>query len=112
MNIGRVYPKRVGPTPLSGSATSVFTADKRYGIEQFIFSNLSASDQTVSAYIVASGSSASSSNAFLTGVTVPANDVMPVKFPTFLNVGDSVYALASASTNITFNVNDVEMGVQ
>ncbi|MEQ1844132.1 MAG: hypothetical protein ABL983_00975 [Nitrospira sp.] len=112
MNIRNVYPKRVGPTPLSASATSVFTADKRYGIEQFIFSNISTTNQTVSAYIVTSGGSASTSNAFLTDVTIPSNDVMPIKFPTILNVNDSIYALASASVNMTFNVNDVEIGAQ
>lgn len=115
MNIGRVYPKRIGPTLLTGSAVSQFTADKRYGIERWSFTNYSANDPVdVTVYIVPSGGSVADGYKIIGELPVAATDLTTVPFPIVLDVGDQIYALASttSSINMTFIVNDVEMGIQ
>lgn len=112
MNLRNVYPKRIGPTALAASAASIFEADKRYGIERFMLTNGAGTDGTASVYIVVSGGSPGATNAILIDGTVPANDMMIISFPIILNTGDRVYASSPDTINITFNVNDVEIGAQ
>lgn len=110
MNIRKVYPKRVGPTTLTTSAVLFFTADKRYAIERWTLTNYSASDATATIHIVPSGSSTADGNKLLGAVAIVANDMTTVPAPIILDVGDTVYALASAnsSINLIFHVNDVD----
>lgn len=114
MDIRKVYPKRVGPTTLTTSAVAIFTADKRYGIERFVFTNWSAADATVTLHIVTSGGSVGNGNKVMGGQTVTANDQTTVQLPIILEVGEAVYALCSAtsSVNLTFLINDVEINLQ
>jgi|DEB0MinimDraft_3_1074331.scaffolds.fasta_scaffold07583_5 hypothetical protein len=115
MNIGKVYPKRVGPTLLTASAVSQFTADTRYGIERWSFTNYSATDPVdVTVYIVPSGGSVADGYKIIGELPVAATDLITVPFPITLDVGDQVYALASStsSVNMTFLVNPVEIGIQ
>lgn len=115
MNIGKVYPKRIGPTLLTTSAVSQFTADTRYGIERWGFTNYSVNDPVdVTVYIVPSGGSVADGYKIIGEVPVSATDVNPIIFPIVLNVGDQVYALAgtASSVNLTFHVNPVEVGIQ
>lgn len=114
MLIGRVYPKRIGPQTLTTSAVLYFTADKRYSIERFTVTNYSVTDANVTLHIVASGESVDDSNKLLGAVTVTANDLTTIPAPVVLDAGDKVYALASETStlNLTFQVNDVEVGIQ
>lgn len=115
MNIGRVYPKRVGPTLLTASSALQFTADKRYGVERWNFTNYSANDPVdVTVYIVPSGASVADGYKIIGELPVAATDVISVPFPIALDIGDKIYALASttSSVNFTFNVNDIEMEIQ
>lgn len=115
MNIGRVYPKRVGPTLLTTSAALQFVADKRYGIERWTFTNYSINDLVnVTLYIVPLGASVADGYKIIGELIVAPNDVTTVLIPIVLDIGDKVYALASSldSINFTFNVNDVEMEIQ
>ena len=115
MNIGRVYPKRVGPTLLTTSSVLQFTADKRYGVDRWTFTNYSANNPVdVTVYIVPSGASVADGYKIIGELPVSATDISTVPLPIALDVGDKVYALASSATsvNMTFNVNDVEMGIQ
>lgn len=115
MNIGRVYPKRIGPTLLTTSAVLQFTADKRYGVERWTFTNYSINDLVdVTLYIVPSGASVADGYKIIGGLIVAANDITTIPLPIALDIGDKVYALTSteSSVNFTFNVNDVEMGIQ
>jgi len=114
MNIGRVYPKRVGPTLLTTSAVLQFTADKRYGIERWTFTNYSVNDPVdVTVYIVPSGASVADGYKIIGELPVSTTDLITVPLPIALDVGDKIYALASvaSSINMTFNVNETEMGL-
>ena len=113
MNIGRVYPKRVGPVAVAtGSATAVFTADKRYGIERFVVTNNQGVDATITLHVAASGVAAATANRFVSTMSVPASDVVTIEIPIILDNGDVIYAVGSAAMNLMFNVNDVDIGVQ
>lgn len=114
MNLGRVYPKRVGPTTLTTASVLQFTADKRLFIERFTATNYSASDSSITLYLTPSGASVADGYKLCGALVVPANDLTPIPIPVALDVGDKIYALAGDNTavNLTFNVNDVEMSVQ
>lgn len=115
MNIGRVYPKRIGPTLLTGSAALQFTADKRYGVTRWTFTNYSANDPVdVTLYVVPAGASVADAYKIIGELPIAGTDVNTVPLPIVLDVGDKVYAFASttSSVNLTFNVNDVEMEIQ
>ncbi len=114
MILERVYPKRVGPSTLTASAVTYFTADQRYAIERFTFANWTATDRTATLYVVPSGQSVGNSYKVLGEITVPANDTTTVVLPVILDSGDFISALASAtsSINLVFNVNKTETSVQ
>jgi hypothetical protein len=113
MNIGRVYPKRVGPAAVAtGSATAVFTADKRYGIERFVVTNNQGADATITLHVASSGVAAATGNRIVSTMTVPASDVAIIEIPIMLDNGDVVYAVGSSAINLMFNVNDVDIGAQ
>lgn len=115
MNIGRVYPKRIGPTLLTTSAVIQFTADRRYGIERWSFTNYSTTNPVdVTVYIVPSGGSVVDGYKIIGELPVAATDLTTIPFPIVLEIGDRVYALSSdaVSINMTFNVNPVEMEIQ
>lgn len=114
MNIRKVYPKGIGPSFLTTSAVTQFTADKRYGVERFCIANVTGTDTTISLYVVRAGGSVADSRKVLGELNIPANDQTTIELPVILEVGDFISALASASTSLTlmFNVNDVEVGIQ
>jgi hypothetical protein len=114
MNVGRVYPKRVGPTTLTTSAVSYYTADKRSFIERFSVTNWNSADSSITIYIVPSGESVADGYKIVGGMVVAANDQTSILFPVALEENDQVYALAgdASAVNLTFNVNLTEMSVQ
>lgn len=114
MILNKVYPKTVGPSTLTTGSVLYFTADKRYMVERWMFTNIAAADSTVTLYIVPSGSSVGNSYKILNAVTIPVNDQTSIQIPIVLEVGTKVYALAgdASAINFYFNINDVEFGVQ
>lgn len=114
MNIGRVYPKRVGPTTLTTSSVLQFTADKRLFIERFLVTNYSGSDSTITIYLVPSGASVADQYKIVAALPITTLDQVSIPYPIPLENGDKIYALAGANTaiNLVFNVNDVEMSYQ
>lgn len=114
MELRRVYPKRVGVTPLTGSSTLLFTADQRYAIERLMIANITASDATATIYVVPTGSSASDSVAIMKGFNIPANDLALIVAPIILEVGDKIYGFSGTASalNLWFHVNEVETQTQ
>lgn len=112
MSMRNPYPKRIGPSAMpTGAAASVFTAEQRLAVRQWIFTNTTGGDLAVSVYIVSSGGSATTANRIVSVLTVPLNDLVVVNAPIILEAGDKVYGLATGAVNLTFVVNDRETEV-
>lgn len=105
------YPRRYGPSAMpTGTAASVYDAPERSSVRQMMFTNRTSGDLTVTVHIVPPGGSAVAGNQLISNVTVPAYDVLNVPVAFVLNAGDQVFALATGSVNMMFNIYDREPG--
>jgi hypothetical protein len=93
---------------LTGSATSVFTSSGNNAVTTIYLCNFSASDRTVSIYLVPNTGTAGTGNIIYQNVTIAAGDTYIIDTERLvLANGDSIQALASATTSVTMTVSYV-----
>ncbi len=92
-------------TTLTTSASTVYTSTGNSAISTMYLCNYSASDRTVTIYLVQSGSFATNVNIIYKDVPIAAGDTYIIDTERLiLGNGDSVQALASAVSSITMTV--------
>jgi len=92
-------------TTLTTSASAVYTSTGNTAISTMYLCNYSASDRTVTIYLVQSGSFATNVNIIYKDVPIAAGDTYIIDTERLiLGNGDSVQALASAVSSITMTV--------
>lgn len=90
---------------LTTSASAVYTSTGNTAISTMYLCNYSASDRTVTIYLVQSGSFATNVNIIYKDVPIAAGDTYIIDTERLiLGNGDSVQALASAVSSITMTV--------
>ena len=90
---------------LTTSASAVYTSTGNTAISTMYLCNYSASDRTVTIYLVQSGSFATNVNIIYKDVPIAAGDTYIIDTERLiLGSGDSVQALASAVSSITMTV--------
>lgn len=90
---------------LTTSASAVYTSAGNTAISTMYLCNYSASDRTVTIYLVQSGSFATNVNIIYKDVPIAAGDTYIIDTERLiLGNGDSVQALASAVSSITMTV--------
>ena len=100
------------PTTLGTSATALYTvtAPASSGItKQILVSNYSAGSANITLYLVPSGGTAGNSNVIVPAVAISANSTITLDLTQVLNLGDSLWALASAGTAINVVVSGYEV---
>jgi hypothetical protein len=102
--------RMAGPTALTTSSATVFTATKKTLLRQIVVANTSASAATATVSLVPSGGSAGTSNRLLGGVSVAANDDQIVDFWQVLEAGDKLAALAGTGAVLVLTASGVEIG--
>ena len=100
------------PTTLGTSATALYTVTSpaSSGItKQILVSNYSTSSANVTLYLVPSGGTAGNSNAIVPAVSISANSTITLDLTQVLNLGDSLWALASAGSSLNVLVSGYEV---
>ena len=93
---------------LTTSASAVYTSTGINAVTTMYLCNYSVSDRTVSIYLVQSAGSAGNSNIIYKDVPIAAGDTYIIDTERLvLANGDSVQALASATSSITMTVSYV-----
>jgi hypothetical protein len=102
MPLRMTFPKRVGPTLLTTSNVTLYTAPERVRMKSLVLSNSSGSAATVTVEIV--------SEPIISGLSIPANDIAMVGLDVTLERGEAVKARASVggAMRVTFTVSDQE----
>ena len=93
---------------LTASATAVYTSSGNSAVTTMYLCNYSATDRTVTIYLVQSGGSAGNSNIIYKDVPIAAGDTYIIDTERLvLGDADSVRALASGTSSITMTVSYV-----
>lgn len=93
---------------LTASASAVYTSSGSSAVTTMYLCNFSGSDRTVTIYLVPSAGSASNSNIIYKEVSIAAGDTYIIDTERLvLANGDSVQALASATSSVTMTVSYV-----
>lgn len=93
---------------LTASASAVYTSSGNTAVTTMYLCNYSATDRTVSVYLVPSAGTAGDSNIIYKDVPIAAGDTYIIDTERLvLANGDSVQALASATTSVTMTVSYV-----
>jgi hypothetical protein len=93
---------------LNGSVGTVYTSSGNTAITTMYLCNFSASDRTVTIYLVPNAGTAGTGNIIYKEVPIAAGDTYIIDTERLvLANGDSVQALASATTSITMTVSYV-----
>lgn len=105
--------KRFVPaTTLTTSTATLYTVTSPATsavVKQILVANYSASSASVSIYLVPSGSSASTANVVVPGVSISANSTITLDLTQVLNQGDFIAAVSSASSSINLMVSGYEV---
>lgn len=97
--------KTLAQSTISSGTQTIFTATATDIVKIIWLCNNTASDVTVSLYIVPSGSTAGIANIILNAVTVPANDFTQIStYMPMETTGDTVQALCSTQTAATISL--------
>lgn len=93
---------------LTASATAVYTSSGNSAVTTMYLCNYSATDRTVTIYLVQSGGSAGNTNIIYKDVPIAAGDTYIIDTERLvLGDADSVRALASGTSSITMTVSYV-----
>ncbi len=93
---------------LTSGAAAVFTSSGNNAVTTMYLCNYSGSDRTVTVYLVPSAGSAGNSNIIYKDVSIAAGDTYIIDTERLvLANGDSVQALASATSSVTMTVSYV-----
>ena len=102
------FPQRIGPTLLTNSLATIFTANRPVIVTSLLIANTSASAVTVLVSLVPVGGTSAASNRIIPDLSVLANDVLKRDLDVVMNAGDTLQALASVTNviNITGTYGD------
>jgi ATP-dependent protease ClpP protease subunit len=93
------------------SNTTLYTvpSGKKAIIKQILLSNTSASDVTVTIYLVPSGGTAGANNMIVPGITVNAKTVVTIDMAQVMNAGDFLVGVQNTSGAVTVTISGVEV---
>ncbi len=104
-----ITPTKFGQAAITTSVTTLYTvpASTRALLKEFSIANTTGAAINVRVFLVPSGGTAGTANAFLYDVSVPANNTLQYNGIEVLNVGDTIRTQA-ASTGLTIIASGAE----
>jgi len=104
-----VTPAKLGQSAITVGITTLYTvpASTRTFLKEFTIANTTSAAINVRVYLVPSGGSAATSNAFLYDVPVPANNSLLYNGVEIMNAGDKIQIYA-ASLGLTITASGAE----
>lgn len=105
--------KRLGQAQISSASnTTLYTvpSSKKAVAKDFIITNTTSTDATVSLWLVPNGDSSADGNAVLKDFNIPANEIVHLSLYQVLETaGDTIQALAGTTTSITITISGAEI---
>ena len=109
MAFQNVTPIKLGQAAIGVTVSTLYTvpASTRTYVKDLDIANTTASSLNVSVFLVPSGGSAGNTNILIPGITIPPSGMFQWSGTQFLNAGDTVQVIASA-TGCTINASGGE----
>lgn len=101
------FPQRIGPTPLTTTASTLITIPQPTRWTDLFVANRSGAPVTVSIWLLAAGETASDDNLIIPTVNLPASDVIVYRFNIPLAMGDRLVGQGNtAGLNVILTLSD------